>query len=98
MKIKNYDSLNSRGDVQSRKAVLEILETSLRSLDSYPLIRQLLQLEGSVLKIGNCRWDLKQKRRILVVGAGKACNAMARAVEETLGDRISGGLVIVNHL
>jgi glycerate 2-kinase len=33
-----------------------------------------------------------------VVGAGKACNAMARAVEETLGDRISGGLVIVKHL
>ena len=52
MKIKNYDRLISGGDVESRKVVLEILEASLQRLDSYLLIRKLLQLEGSVLRIG----------------------------------------------
>ena len=98
MKIKNYDRLISGGDVESRRVVLGILEASLQSLDSYRLIRKLLQLEGPVLRIGGYHWDLRKRRRVLVVGAGKACNAMARAVEDTLGDRISGGLVIVKHL
>jgi glycerate 2-kinase len=98
MKIKNYDRLVSGGDVESRKVVLEILEASLQRLDSYLLIRRLLQLEGTVLRIGGYRWDLHKRGRIFVVGAGKACNAMARAVEERLGDWISGGLVIVKQI
>jgi hydroxypyruvate reductase len=38
--------------------------------------------------------------RLLVVGAGKAAGAMAAAVEETWGERVSGGLVVVkdDHL
>ncbi len=98
MKIKNYDRLISRGDAECRKVVLEILEASLEGLDSYLLIQRLLQLEGSVLRIGECRWDLKKKQQIFVVGAGKACDAMARAVEDILGERISDGIVIVKRL
>lgn len=98
MKIKNLERLCSRGDVGSRKVVLEVLEAALRQLDAYPLIRKLLQLDGSVLRIGNHLWDLKQKRKIFVIGAGKAGNAMARAVEETLEEWISCGLVIVKYL
>jgi hydroxypyruvate reductase len=33
--------------------------------------------------------------RLIVVGAGKASGAMAAAVEEAWGDRVSGGLVVV---
>ena len=33
--------------------------------------------------------------RLVVVGAGKASGAMAAAVEEALGDRVDGGLVVV---
>lgn len=98
MKIKNFERLSTRGDIRSRKVVLEILEASLQQLDSYPLIRRLLQFDGAVLRIGSCRWDLREKRKIFVVGAGKAGNAMARAVEEILGDWISYGLVIVKHV
>jgi hydroxypyruvate reductase len=39
--------------------------------------------------------DFSGYRRILVVGAGKASGAMAQALEEALGDRISDGLVVV---
>src|SRR3989304_3555115 len=34
-------------------------------------------------------------RRVLVLGCGKASGAMARAAEETLGERIADGFVVV---
>ena len=45
-------------------------------------------------------WDLPPKGtsgRLLVVGAGKAAASLARALEETLGDRIAGGRIVVKH-
>lgn len=38
---------------------------------------------------------LPERGRVLVVGGGKACGAMAAAAEEVLGDRIADGLVAV---
>jgi glycerate 2-kinase len=98
MKIKNRERLASVGDIASRQVVLDVVEASLQSLDTYPLIRDLLVLDGDLLRIGRCRWDLGGKRSLFVVGAGKAGNAMARAVEEVLGERITRGLVIVKRL
>ncbi len=98
MKIKNRERLASAGDIASRHVVLDVVEASLQSLDTYPLIRDLLVLDGDLLRIGRCRWNLGGKRRLFVVGAGKAGNAMARAVEQVLGDRITRGLVIVKRL
>lgn len=98
MKIKNRERLLAVGDTASRKVALEIAEAVLQSLDAYPVIRKLLRPDGDSLRIGNCRWDLRANRRVFVVGAGKAAGAMARAVEDTLGDRISGGLVIAKQL
>jgi glycerate 2-kinase len=98
MTIKNRDALEAIGDAASRKVVLGIAESVLQSLDAHRVIRDLLRLEGNALRIGSRRWDLGPKRRLFVVGAGKAANAMARGVEEVLGDRISQGLVIVKQL
>jgi glycerate 2-kinase len=98
MKIKNRDKLISKGDTSAREVMLEIIESSLQALDSYDVIRDLLTLDRDILRIGSCQWNLARKRRLFVIGAGKACNSMARAVEERLADRISGGLVIVKHI
>ncbi len=98
MIIKNRERLASQGDVSARKAVLEIVEAALGALDISRLIRDLLALEGNTLRVGSGRWDLGSKRRLVIVGAGKAANVMARAVEEVLGDRITQGLVIVKRL
>lgn len=67
-----------------RDAGLQIFRAALRAGDVRPLVARAVD---SV--------DLSRHRRILVVGAGKASGAMARALEEILGDRISGGLVVV---
>jgi hydroxypyruvate reductase len=45
-------------------------------------------------------WDLPKKNtsgRLLVIGAGKAAASLAQALEETLGDRIDGGRIVVKH-
>jgi glycerate 2-kinase len=75
-----------------------VLEATLQSLDAYHRIKALLKWDGTILSIGENRWDFRRKRRIYVIGAGKACNAMARAVDEILGDRITEGLVIVKGI
>lgn len=98
VRIKNRQQLLSHGDIAGRKPVLEIAEKSLQRLDSYHVIRGLLSLEGDILSVGDLQWDLCKKRRLFVIGAGKACNSMARAVEDKLEDRIDAGLVIVKEL
>jgi hydroxypyruvate reductase len=49
---------------------------------------------------GNVSWDLPKKNasgRLLVIGAGKAAASLAQALEETVGDRIDGGRIVVKH-
>lgn len=98
MKIKNRERLLSTGDIAARKVLLEIIEKSLQALDSYKVVGGLLSLKGNSLRVGDFQWDLEQKHRLFVIGAGKACNSMAKAVEERLGDRVNRGLVIVKRL
>lgn len=94
-KIRNAAKLLERGDIASRKIVLEIADKTLVRLDSYQRIRSIMRLEGETLWIGERAWDLSRKRHIYLLGAGKACNHMAMAVDHVLGDRLTQGLAIV---
>ena len=95
-KIKNWEQLLDHGVTASRTLVLELTEQVLERLDSYKRIKELISLKGNLLKIGTRTWDLERKRNVYLIGAGKACNAMAKAVEDVLGDRRTGGIIIVN--
>jgi glycerate 2-kinase len=94
-KIRNTDQILSQGDVVSRRIVLEIADRTLERLDSYQRIRSIMRMEGSVLHIGTRSWDLSRKRNVYLIGAGKACNHMAMAVDHVLGDRLTHGIAIV---
>lgn len=94
-KIKNAEELLRHGDMESRRIVLDITERTLRHLDAYERIKSIAHMEGDVLCIGSRRWDLSKKRHIYLLGAGKACNHMARAVDEILGDHLTKGIAIV---
>ena len=54
-----------------------------------------MRMEGSVLHIGTRSWDLSRKRHVYLVGAGKACNHMAMAVDHVLGEWLTRGIAIV---
>lgn len=94
-KIKNADELLKNGDVKSREIVLKITDRTLQKLDGYERIKGIMSLEESILTIGYRSWDLSQKDHIYCFGAGKACNAMAMAVDEILGNRLTKGIAIV---
>lgn len=98
MRIKNREQLASRGDIAARAAMLQVVESTLERLDVSRVLRSILALRGDTLHVGEGRYRLGPSRRLFVVGAGKAGNAMARAVEEVLGDRITQGLVIVKRI
>ena len=82
---------------QSRKQALEIFQAALRAADPAEAIARHLHVDGDVLTAGAKEYQLTHYKRILVVGAGKATAAMARAIEKLLGDRVSGGLVDVKY-
>jgi glycerate 2-kinase len=68
---------------------LAIWHAGLEAVRSDRLVREVLHVEGQSLVIGDEEISLKDKRRIAVVGAGKAGAGMAAAVEEVLGPRLS---------
>lgn len=94
-KIKNKDILLSHGNSSSREIVLDVTEKVLQRLDSYDRIKSISSYDGRYLTIGSKSWDLSQKDNIYLIGAGKACNSMAMAIDEILGDRLTRGIAIV---
>ena len=96
--VKNHAGLIERGDRSVRRPVLAVLEATLDALDCCRIIKKNLAVTGDMMTFGSSRWDLSKKRRIYVVGGGKAANSMARAIEVILADRITTGVVAVKNL
>lgn len=95
MKIRNIPALTDHGDKESRKVVLSIAEKTLERLDSYNRIKSIMHMTGNILHIGEKSWDLSKKKHVYLLGAGKACNHMAMAVDEILGEHLTRGIIIV---
>ncbi len=72
-----------------------IYGAALAAVDPYRAVCNSLKLDGDCLEAGGSSYRLEDFERIVVVGAGKAAARMALAVEETLGARISAGLIVV---
>jgi glycerate 2-kinase len=77
--------------------IKQILNHALQSVHAGRLLTNELRLEDDILHFRHNRISLKNKKRIFVIGAGKASLAMAEAFEEVLGDRITAGGVITKH-
>jgi glycerate 2-kinase len=81
-----------------KKHADEILNSALHSVDPYHLIKEQIRKENQVLHLpGDILLNLNEYQRLIVVGAGKGAAPMARAVEELLGNKLSGGSVIVKY-
>ena len=80
---------------EQRSRALDVLAAALVAVDPETAVRRFLQRDGDQLRVEGRVYDLRRYRRVLVVGAGKAGAAMARAVEGVLGDRVAAGVVNV---
>ncbi|HEX9017299.1 MAG TPA: glycerate kinase [Chloroflexota bacterium] len=82
---------------ERRKAALGILSAALAAADPGEAVKRFLKLEDDRLLVAGRDYDLREYDRVLVVGGGKAGSAMAAAVEEVLGSRVTAGVVNVKY-
>ncbi|HST05418.1 MAG TPA: glycerate kinase [Chloroflexia bacterium] len=71
---------------------MDVLAAALSAADPFRAVDTALKLDEEVIQI---LASVQPDGDIFVVGAGKAGTSMAVAVEKALGDRVTGGLVIV---
>ncbi|UCF31552.1 MAG: glycerate kinase [bacterium] len=74
-----------------------IFRAGLQAVEPRRAVITHLTVHGDTLHAGDHSLHLAAGSRIFVVGGGKAGAPMASAVEEVLGDRITGGLVCVKY-
>ena len=82
-------------DKALREELLSLARKVLEELSPHRLLPRHLQRRGNKLVVGGQSYELSKFRRIVAVGFGKAAAAMAEALEDALGERLDGGLVII---
>ena len=110
MRIKNKQMLTGHGNVEGRRIVAELLDAGLDAIDPYVRVKQLVHVENGRIVFhtqgfemrddphsGSLSFDLKDYDRVYVVGAAKGVQRAAVALEEALGDVLTGGHVIAKH-
>jgi len=83
---------------ESRELAWQIMRVALDAVEPGAAVRKHLRRVGDRLVVsGEQPYALDEFDRVLVVGAGKAGAPMAAAVAGILGERLSGGVVVVKH-
>jgi glycerate-2-kinase len=90
-KIRNFNALAT---TDLRRAALTIAEAGYAAIDTPTVIRKNVVLNGEVLRVDGEDISLAGVKRIIVVGVGKCARRAVDTLEDILGDRISGGVVI----
>jgi hydroxypyruvate reductase len=90
--------MNTRKSVKKAKElradIARIGRAAIAAVDPAACLERAVRLEDDHLVIEDRSFDLSQVERIILVGMGKASARMAATLEELLGERISGGLVV----
>ena len=95
--ITNRDQLLSHGDRRLRVMALDIIEHALQQADPYAATEALVSIDGDMLWVGDLRLDLQKRGRVFLLGAGKATWPIAKVLEEILGSRIAGGVIVCKY-
>jgi glycerate 2-kinase len=92
--IENRVCLTDHGDQELRSTVLDLAEVALAALSPSAGLRRSVTLDGPDLVAGGRSYNLAAVDRMVVLGAGKASAELATALEQMLGPRLDGGLVV----
>jgi len=81
-----------------RHDIRKIFDAGLQAADPRESVKHALRYDGKdTLHIGDQEYNVRNFRRILIVGAGKAAAPMADALEEMLGSMIATGTIITKY-
>ncbi|MDC0335928.1 glycerate kinase [Pseudodesulfovibrio sp.] len=82
---------------EKQNELLHIVDSAISAVSPGPAMHAALSLDGDILTVDGSKYDLSSFERILVIGAGKASAPMAQALEEILGERLQGGMVVTKY-
>jgi glycerate-2-kinase len=110
MRIKNYEELTNHGNIKGRKIVADIIGAGLDAGNPYNNTRKLMSVKDNKLifdcedmeaeedpRSGPAVYDLSEIDRIFCFAVGKGILYIVKAVEDVLGDRLTGGLAVCKH-
>jgi hydroxypyruvate reductase len=99
IRFRNSETLISNGSSPAlrrlRGDALRILSASVDVVDPKRVVLDHMNVTAEGFTVGESKVSVVDSARIYVVGGGKAGAAMAGAVEQLLGSRITGGVVNV---
>ena len=75
----------------------EIFAAGVKSADPFAAVKRHVEVIDGAVRAGGRSYDLATIDNILVIGCGKAAAQMARALQEIIGARITGGVVVVKY-
>lgn len=78
-------------------AVARILAAAVAAVEPGAAVRRFLRRDGERLVAGDAGYNLGDFDRCWIVGAGKAGAPMAAAAASILGDRLTGGVIVVKE-
>lgn len=81
---------------KTRKNAIEIFQEAVEAANPKKCVLDYLTFDNDILTIDSTTYDLKQYESVYTIAFGKAAAAMAEGVEEVLGNRLTGGMVISN--
>ncbi len=81
---------------KTRENALKIYNEAVEAANPRKCVLDYLSLQDDVLRVESKTYNLKEFESIYTIAFGKAASAMAEGVEEVLGDRLTGGMVISN--
>lgn len=92
--VQNASALLDHGCVKLRRDALTIFDKVLEDVNPFEWCRQKLRVETDCLIVGSLRLALDPSAKVWFFGAGKASFQIAKGVEDRLGERLHGGLVV----
>jgi len=91
--IEDRDALASTA---AREVALDCLETGVEAGHPQRVVHDAVTLENETLRVADATYDLEAYDDLVVLGGGNAAAHVAAALEEILGDRIDGGVVVTD--
>jgi glycerate 2-kinase len=87
---------------EMKRMAKAIFSKALSAVDPSKILKERIRIERDHLSIkmeGDSEkvFDLKAFHKIFLVGAGKASNSMAQAIEELFGDRMTKGVITTKY-
>ena len=110
MRIRNYEDLINHGNVKGRKMMADIMEAGLSAGNPYSNTLSLVSIRDNKLifdnramepsgdpRSGPAVYDLDVIERIFIFAVGKGILFIVKALEDVIGERLTGGLAMGKH-